>query len=81
MTERQQRTANSMREKMLKRYGNESSHKHNKNHLSFRLHSKSHPCKMSHRPEYNEEHPAPLGLNRELNLRKMRKRLDKGLIH
>ena len=42
MSEKQQHTTASMREKMLSRYGDSLHHKHNKFHHSYRLH-----CRLS----------------------------------
>lgn len=82
MTEKLQRTAAELREKMLIRYGDELPHKHNKNHLTFRLHSRSHPSQPHSRiPEVNLDVNSSTGLVREFKLRKMRKRLDKGRYH
>lgn len=80
MSEKMQHTAAGLRDKMLARYSDGLHHKHNKNHLSYRQHSRSHPViiVMQHEePQLNES----TGLLREFKLRKMRKRLDKGRIH
>ncbi|ARG98773.1 hypothetical protein [Legionella micdadei] len=81
MSEKQQRTATSMREKMLNRYGDELHHKHNKNHTSYRKHCKTHPVQTLN--GYDEERDAntSTGLLRALRVRKIRKRLDKGRFH
>lgn len=82
MTERLQRTAAGLREKMMIRYGDGLSHKHNKNHLQYRLHSKSHPSQPANRIfETNLDINYSSGLVREFKLKKMRKRLDKGRYH
>lgn len=80
MSEKLQHTAASLREKMISRYSDGLHHKHNKNHLTYRQHFKSHPCNLE---KNNEELPqnGSTGLIREFKLRKMRKRLDKGRIH
>lgn len=77
MSDKIQHTAIALREKMLHRYGDETHHKHNKNHLHYRQHSKSHPCHTEQPIENN----GSTGLVRQFNLRKIRKRLDKGRIH
>lgn len=83
MAEKIQHTAASLREKMIHRYSDGLDHKHNKNHLSYRQHCRSHPCNLiedkdkGDEPELNQS----TGLLREFKLRKMRKRLDKGGIH
>lgn len=80
MSEKQQGTSNSMREKMLARYGDGLHHKHDKNHIPYRKHCKSHPVNTLNGIE-DEETNLSTGLLREFKLRKMRKRLDKGRIH
>ncbi|KTC84713.1 MULTISPECIES: hypothetical protein [Legionella] len=81
MSEKQQRTAASMREKMLNRYGDGLHHKHDKNHNPYRKHFRSHPVENLN--GYNEERDsnASTGSLRALKLRKIRKRLDKGRFH
>lgn len=81
MAERIQKTAQSMREKMLNRYGDELHHKHDKNHLEYRFHSPSHPCDPLKRHDYDVYNAPDKHLTRELNSQKLRKRLDKGRIH
>ncbi|MCA0402398.1 MAG: hypothetical protein LCH30_01240 [Proteobacteria bacterium] len=81
MSEKQQRTAQSMREKMLSRYGEECRHKHNKNHTPFRQHCRSHPVQTSNNHVNLESESESTGLLRAFKLRKIRKRLDKGRIH
>jgi hypothetical protein len=83
MTEKQQRTAANMREKMLSRYGDDFHHKHNKNHTFYRKHFKSHPIDLlnGQMKEQEEELNASKGLTRSWNLRKLRKRQDKGNFH
>lgn len=80
MSEKQQGTSVTMREKMFVRYGDEFHHKHDKNHLPYRKHCKSHPHKTLNGVA-DEGINTSTGLLRELKLRKMRKRLDKGRIH
>jgi len=81
MSEKIQHTAASLREKMINRYSDGLDHKHNKNHLHYRQHCRSHPS--NHINGNGEEVLAegPTGLIRKFKLRKMRKRLDKGHIH
>lgn len=80
MSEKQQGTACTMRVKMLQRYGDGLHHKHDKNHIPYRKHFKSHPVIESNGIDTNEE-MSSTGLVRAINLRKIRKRLDKGRIH
>lgn len=81
MSDKTQHTAASMREKMLNRYGDELHHKHNKNHVSYRLHYKSHPCLKADGVDQEQATNGSTGLVRQLKLRKIRKRLDNGRIH
>lgn len=81
MSEKQQRTAASMREKMLNRYGDGLHHKHDKNHISYRKHCKSHPVQLINGQNEEEDINSSTGLLRAFKLRKMRKRLDKGRFH
>ena len=81
MSEKQQHTAASMREKMLERYGEGLHHKHNKNHISYRKHCRSHPVHPLNNMHTEEDQNTSTGLLREFNLRKTRKRLDKGRFH
>ncbi|MFI4963328.1 MAG: hypothetical protein ACHP6H_05675 [Legionellales bacterium] len=81
MSDKMQHTATSMREKMISRYGDMLHHKHNKNHIPYRHHYRTHPCI---KPDGLE---AELGLNestgelRKFNLQKTRKRLVKHEFH
>ncbi|MFA6301844.1 MAG: hypothetical protein WC627_01760 [Legionella sp.] len=81
MSDKIQHTAASMREKMLHRYGEQPSHKHNKNHIPYRLHCRTHPCTPSNGLDQELGMNGSTGLIRKFKLRKMRKRLDKGRIH
>lgn len=81
MSEKQQRTAASMREKMLNRYGDGFQHKHNKNHNPYRKHCRSHPVLLNGFNPEEEALNSSSGVLRALKLRKIRKRLDKGRIH
>ena len=81
MSDKIQHTAASLREKMIHRYSDGLYHKHNKNHLSYRRHFKSHPCNHKYDKEEDSMLNGSTGLIREFKLRKMRKRLDKGRIH
>ncbi|MBA2652929.1 MAG: hypothetical protein H0U73_11765 [Tatlockia sp.] len=79
MSEKQQRTAVSMREKMLNRYGDELHHKHNKNHIPYRSHCRTHPVLVNGTDDEDEN--VSTGSLRAFKLRKIRKRLDKGRFH
>lgn len=79
MPDKIQHTAASLQQKMLARYSDGLHHKHNKHHLQYRKHYRSHPCNQNNIDE--EELNGSTGLLREFKLRKMRKRPDKGQIH
>jgi hypothetical protein len=81
MSEKIQHTAASMREKMLNRYNDGLDHKHNKNRHSYRHHYRSHPASPNGSTAEESELMCSTGQVREFNLRKTRKRLDKGHIH
>lgn len=81
MSEKKQRTAAGMREKMLNRYGTEHHHKHDKNHKTYRLHHRSHPAQTHENFLHNKEVKDATGLIKKFKLRKIRKRLDKGRFH
>ncbi len=81
MSEKQQHTAASLREKMLNRYGDGLDHKHNKLHHAYRLHCRSHPVQINHNYQQEQDINCSTGHLREIKLRKIRKRLDKGRIH
>lgn len=81
MSEKLQRTAASMREKMIHRYGDEVHHKHDKYHNSYRQHYRSHPVTRTHVFDQLDGEGTSTGLLRAFKLRKVRKRLDKGHVH
>ncbi|MFO3158645.1 hypothetical protein SCR03_08725 [Legionella pneumophila serogroup 1] len=81
MSEKIQHTAARLQEKMSNRYSDGLSHKHNKNHLSYRQHCRSHPCNPTNNKDEENIVNGSTGLLREFNLRKIRKRLDKGRFH
>jgi hypothetical protein len=81
MSERMQRTAASLREKMLNKYNDGLEHKHNKNRHTYRHHYRSHPANQQ---VFQEEEPlieGSTGSLREFKQRKTRKRLANGRIH
>lgn len=80
MSEKLQGTACAMREKMLHRYDDGLHHKHDKNHIHFRKHYKSHPV-LNLKNSDDTENNGSTGQLRIIKLRKLRKRLDKGSIH
>jgi hypothetical protein len=81
MSDKIQHTASGLQERMMHRYSDGLEHKHNKDHMEFRHHSKSHPCKIKQNILEEPITNGSTGLLREFKLRKMRKRLDKGRIH
>lgn len=81
MSDKIQHTATSLREKMNNRYSDGLEHKHNKSHLPYRQHCRSHPCNLNNVKDEESVLNESTGLLREFKLRKMRKRLDKGRIH
>ena len=81
MSEKLQHTAASMREKMRLRYDDGLHHKHDKSHHLYRLHYRSHPVQLTRLHEEKKKVNESTGLIHTMNLRKLRKRLDKGHIH
>jgi hypothetical protein len=83
MSEKQQHTAASMRETMLHRYDDGRHHKHDKCHLPYRQHCRSHPIGVPDGIKLDEEKilSESTGHIRERNLQKIRKRFDKGRVH
>ncbi|MBL7481587.1 hypothetical protein [Legionella bononiensis] len=81
MSDKIQHTAAGLHEKMIHRYNDGLDHKHNKSHLLYRRHCKSHPSVPKNGLDEESETNGSTGLIREFKLRKMRKRLDKGRIH
>lgn len=80
MSEKQQRTAASVRDKMVNRYGDNLAHKHNKSHNAYRQHYRTHPVIHQEISEQEKENE-PTGLLRAFKLKKIRKRKDKGGFH
>lgn len=80
MSERLQHTAASMREKMLVRYGTTLHHKHDKNHIHYRQHCRTHPV-QKRVVSSDVGVDCSTGLVREFKFRKIRKRLDRGRFH
>ncbi|AWN72876.1 hypothetical protein LEAN103870_04535 [Legionella anisa] len=83
MPDKIQHTAASLQQKMLARYSDGLHHKHNKHHLEYRQHCRSHPCNQINGLSKDEEEglAGSTGLLRQFKLRKMRKRPDKGSFH
>lgn len=81
MREKRQGTSLHTHDKMLNRYSDGLHHKHNKNHLLFRKHSKSHPAHPMNGLLNDDTLELASGMLREFNFRKIRKRMDKGHIH
>lgn len=83
MSEKQQHTAARMREQMILRYGDGLHHKHNKLHIPYRKHCRSHPVQINIPFESDRMMSinASTGLVHVWKLRKTRKRLAKGSFH
>lgn len=87
MSEKTQRTAASMRARMQSRYDDEFHHKHDKCHLPYRKHFRSHPKNSKiqiingNATSHNEDVNCKTGHIREYNFRKTRKRQDRGGYH
>jgi hypothetical protein len=81
MSERIQQTNALLRKKMANRYGDAFHHKHNKYHLKYRQHWKSHPCQNMHNQEHLEAIKSPTDLFRASDERKMWKRVAKTSYH
>ena len=80
MSERFQGTAARLHERMLQRYGDEMHHKHDKSHVTYRQHYRTHGVVKSVKAINNEPYDST-GTVREINLRKFRRGLVKGRIH
>jgi hypothetical protein len=83
MSEKQQHTAARMRDKMKNKYSDDNHHKHDKLHLSYRMHCRSHPVEIKIPAGSNQELSinSSTGLVHLLKLRKVRKRLARGSFH
>lgn len=81
MPDKIQHTAASLQQKMLARYSDGLHHKHNKHHLEYRKHFRSHPCGQNNNIDEEENSTGSTGQLREFKLKKVRKRPDRGQIH
>ena len=81
MSERIQHTSALMRKKMANRYGNTFTPKHNKCHLDYRQHWKSHPCQIMRNQEQLGGIKSSTDLFRTSMKEKMWKRLAKTPFH
>jgi len=81
MSEKQQHTAAHTRELMEHRYGDGLYHKHNKMHFPYRQHCRSHPILIIDKNDKEKSLSCGTGQVHAKNLRKIRKRLDKGHYH
>jgi len=81
MSEKKQHTATAMRLQMAHRYSDGLHHKHDKCHVHYRLHYRSHPVTVRHEYEQEKTIDDSTGYLRQFKLRKIRKRLDKGRFH
>ncbi len=80
MPDKIQHTAANLQQKMLVRYGDGIHHKHNKHHLEYRQHCRTHPCNPNNKFDELDINGST-GLLRQSNLKKMRKRPDRGQFH
>ena len=81
MPEKIQHTAASLQQKMSTRYNDGLHHKHNKHHLEYRKHYRSHPCNQNNDLQEEDSLKGSTGLLREFKLKKIRKRPDRGQVH
>ncbi|MDF1828308.1 MAG: hypothetical protein P1U39_08530 [Legionellaceae bacterium] len=81
MSERKQHTSACMHENMGQRYGDEFHHKHDKRHLKYRLHWRSHPVTNLHKQEQPEIIKFQPDLLRTFKIKKTCKRLANTSIH
>jgi hypothetical protein len=81
MPDKTQHTAASMQQKMLERYNDGLHHKHNKDHLDYRQHWRSHPCNQKNELDEEGHLNGSTGLLRQFKLKKIRKRPDRGNTH
>lgn len=81
MSEKIQHTAAHKLEKMAHRYNDEFNHKHDKTQQFQRHHCRSHPPVLNHNKSPSEPDDGSTGLIREHNLKKIRKRKDRGHFH
>jgi hypothetical protein len=81
MSEKKQGTAYDMRLRMQNRYDDGLEHKHNKNHIPFRRHFKTHPVQLMDNPKPEDGSDTSTGLIREIKLKRVRKRVFSGGIH
>jgi len=80
MSERKQHTSACMHENMGHRYGDELHHKHDKRHLKFRHHWRSHPAKLRKQDQAEIIYSQP-DLFRTFKIKKMCKPLANTSIH
>jgi hypothetical protein len=80
MSERKQHTSACMHENMGHRYGDEFHHKHDKRHLKFRHHWRSHPANQRKQEQADLIYSQP-DLFRTFKIKKMCKPLANTSIH
>lgn len=81
MSERIQHTSANMRKNMRRRYGDAFHHKHDKRHLEYRLHWRSHPTSTLRNKEHLEIIKSQPNLFRAFKRKKTCKRLANTSIH
>lgn len=81
MSEKCQRTAANMRETMLHRYDDGLQHKHDKCHLPYRQHCRSHPTSLTNGHDLNRKENESIGVIYEKIPKKTRLRIVKHRVH
>lgn len=83
MSEKTQGNARKTQESMERRYQEISSshHKHDKRHLAYRQHCRTHGVHFEEKEDMIEKINTPTGTIRKQNLQKIRKRLAKNIFH
>lgn len=81
MSEKKQHQAERTRQQMYNRYGDTYHHKHDKRHLNYRMHCRSHFTQSKQEESTLPSINTSTGNVRQLNLQKIRKRLAKNIIH
>jgi len=81
MSERKQHTSACMRKNMGRRYGDAFHHKHDKRHLEYRLHWRSHPVTILRNQDHPEIIKSQPDLFRAFKVKKTCKRLANTSIH
>lgn len=81
MSERRQHTSAFVREAMLNHYGDEFHHKHDKRHLQYRHHWRSHENTPRFEENLDDMNNQRTGWVRDMRLKKFRKEAANRWIH